>query len=278
MGERIGYLGPAGTYTEQAALLYAPDAEFTPLPTINAVGAGVANGDLDAGVVPIENSLEGSVTFTQDLLITQTGLSIRNEVVIPIDHFLVAPPGVEADQVRVIFSHPQALAQCRTYLESRFPLAQNEASLSTAAAVADMQGSPVPAAAICPQRATELYDVQVLDRGIQDSPINQTRFAVLARTDHAMTGHDRTSICFSFTVDRPGSLYHCIGEFAQRNINLVKIESRPTKQALGRYIFLIDCDGHRQETDVAAALEGLRQRVDMLKIFGSYPTWEPQHD
>ncbi len=278
MGERIGYLGPAGTYTEQAALLYAPDAEFTPLPTINAVGAGVANGDLDAGVVPIENSLEGSVTFTQDLLITQTGLSIRNEVVIPIDHFLVAPPGVEADQVRVIFSHPQALAQCRNYLESRFPLAQNEASLSTAAAVADMQGSPVPAAAICPQRATELYDVQVLDRGIQDNPINQTRFAVLARTDHAMTGHDRTSICFSFTVDRPGSLYHCIGEFAQRNINLVKIESRPTKQALGRYIFLIDCDGHRQETDVAAALEGLRQRVDMLKIFGSYPTWEPQHD
>jgi prephenate dehydratase len=278
MGERIGYLGPAGTYTEQAALLYAPDAEFTPLPTINAVGAGVANGDLDAGVVPIENSLEGSVTFTQDLLITQTGLSIRNEVVIPIDHFLVAPPGVEADQVRVIFSHPQALAQCRAYLESRFPLAQNEASLSTAAAVADMQGSSVPAAAICPQRATELYDVQVLDRGIQDNPINQTRFAVLARTDHAMTGHDRTSICFSFTVDRPGSLYHCIGEFAQRNINLVKIESRPTKQALGRYIFLIDLAGHRQETDVAAALEGLRQRVDMLKILGSYPTWEPPHD
>ena len=278
MGERIGYLGPAGTYTEQAALLYAPDAEFTPLPTINAVGAGVANGDLDAGVVPIENSLEGSVTFTQDLLITQTGLSIRNEVVIPIDHFLVAPPGVEADQVRVIYSHPQALAQCRAYLESRFPLAQNEASLSTAAAVADMQGSSVPAAAICPQRATELYDVQVLDRGIQDNPINQTRFAVLARTDHAMTGHDRTSICFSFTVDRPGSLYHCIGEFAQRNINLVKIESRPTKQALGRYIFLIDLAGHRQETDVAAALEGLRQRVDMLKILGSYPTWEPPHD
>lgn len=278
MGERIGYLGPAGTYTEQAALLYAPDADFTPLPTINAVGAGVANGDLDAGVVPIENSLEGSVTFTQDLLITQTGLSIRNEVVIPIDHFLVAPPGVEADQVRVIFSHPQALAQCRAYLESRFPLAQNEASLSTAAAVADMQGSSVPAAAICPQRATELYDVQVLDRGIQDNPINQTRFAVLARTDHAMTGHDRTSICFSFTVDRPGSLYHCIGEFAQRNINLVKIESRPTKQALGRYIFLIDLAGHRQETDVAAALEGLRQRVDMLKILGSYPTWEPPHD
>ncbi len=275
MTECIGYLGPAGTYTEQAALLYAPEANLAPYPTISAVGAAVANGELDGGVVPIENSLEGSVTFTLDLLISQSGLSISNEVVIPIDHYLVAPRGVGADVVRVIYSHPQALAQCRGYLESRFPQAQNEASLSTVAAVADMQASVVPAAAICPQRATEIYDVQVLDRGIQDSTVNQTRFAVLARADHAPTGHDRTSICFSFTVDRPGSLYGCIGEFSERDINLVKIESRPTKQALGRYIFLIDCIGHRAEPDVAAALEGLRQRVDMFKILGSYPLWEP---
>jgi prephenate dehydratase len=151
----------------------------------------------------------------------------------------------------------------------------NEASLSTAAAVADMQASAVPAAAICPQRATEIYDVAILDRGIQDSSVNQTRFAVLARADHAPTGNDRTSICFSFTVDRPGDLYQCIGEFAQRNINLVKIESRPTKQALGRYIFLIDCAGHREEPAVAEALQGMRQHVDMFKVLGSYPLWEP---
>ena len=275
MTERIGYLGPAGTYTEQAALLYAADGALLPYPTINAVGAAVAGGELDAGVVPIENSLEGSVTFTLDLLISQSGLSIRNEVVIPINHYLVAPHGVAADTIRVIYSHPQALAQCRSYLETRFPNAQSEASLSTAAAVSDMQASTLPAAAICPQRATEIYDVAVLDRGIQDNSVNQTRFAVLARNDHRPTGHDRTSICFSFTVDRPGNLYHCIGEFAERNINLVKIESRPTKQALGRYIFLIDCQGHREEPTVAAALDGLRQRVDMFKVLGSYPLWEP---
>jgi prephenate dehydratase len=274
MTDRIGYLGPAGTYTEQAALLYAPDAGLAPLPTIMAVGTAVANGELAAGVVPMENSLEGSVTFTLDLLIAQSGLSIRNEVVIPIHHYLVSLPGVSSHTVEVIYSHPQALAQCRTYLESHFPTIPREASLSTAAAVADMEASRVPAAAICPQRATEIYDVQILDQGIQDNDTNQTRFVVLSHDDHPPTGHDRTSICFSFTVDRPGNLYNSIGEFARRNINLVKIESRPTKQELGRYIFLIDCEGHRAEADVAAALDGLRQRVDMLKVLGSYPFWE----
>ena len=274
MTDRIGYLGPEGTYTEQAARLYAPGADLTPYPSIRAVGTAVADGELDVGVVPIENSLEGSVTVTLDLLIAQSGLSIRNEVVIPIEHYLVASPGVSADRVEVIYSHPQALAQCRGYLESRFPSIPAVASLSTAAAVGDMEASRVPAAAICPQRATEIYDVRILAQGIQDSTVNQTRFVVLAHDDHPPTGRDHTAICFSFAVDRPGNLYASIGEFAQRNINLVKIESRPTKQELGRYIFLIDCEGHRSEPEVAAALEGLRQRVDMFKIFGSYPFWE----
>ena len=274
MTDRIGYLGPAGTYTEQAALLYAPEAELRPYPTISAVGDAVAAGKLDSGVVPIENSLEGSVTFTLDLLIAQSGLSIRNEIVIPIDHYLVAPPGVSADSVAVIYSHPQALAQCRAYLGVHFPAVVREASLSTVAAVVDMLGSRTPAAAICPRRATEIYDVQILARSIQDNPANQTRFVVLAHDDHPPTGLDRTSICFAFAVDRPGSLYRAIGEFAGRNINLVKIESRPTKQELGRYIFLIDCDGHREEPEVAAALQGLSEFADVFKILGSYPHWE----
>ena len=275
MPDRIGYLGPAGTYTEQAALLYAPNAELEPYPTISAVGAAVADDELESGVVPIENSLEGSVTFTLDLLIAQSGLSIRNEVVIPIDHYLVAPPGVSVDSVEVIYSHPQALAQCRGYLGENFPTVAREASLSTVAAVLDMQSSRAPAAAICPQRATEIYDVHILARSIQDNSTNQTRFVVLAHDDHPPTGHDRTSISFAFAVDRPGNLYHAIGEFAERNINLVKIESRPTKQELGRYIFLIDCDGHREEPEVAAALRGLQEYADVFKILGSYPHWEP---
>ena len=275
MTDVIGYLGPAGTYTEQAALLYAPDADLKPYPTISAVGAAVVADELDSGVVPIENSLEGSVTFTLDLLIAQSGLSIRNEVVIPIDHYLVAPANVSMDSVEVIYSHPQALAQCRDYLGSHFPTIPREASLSTVAAVIDMLGSRVPAAAICPQRATEIYDVQVLDRSIQDNSANQTRFVALAHDDHPPTGHDRTSISFAFAVDRPGNLYHAIGEFAERNINLVKIESRPTKRELGRYVFLIDCEGHREEPEVGAALAGLRQYADVFKILGSYPCWEP---
>ncbi len=275
MPDRIGYLGPPGTYTEQAALLYAPNAELTPYATISAVGSAVVADELDSGVVPIENSLEGSVTFTLDLLIAQSGLSIRNEVVIPIDHYLVAPPGVSADSVEVIYSHPQALAQCRSYLGEHFPTVAREASLSTVAAVIDMQSSRVPAAAICPQRATEIYDVRILDQSIQDNSTNQTRFVALAHDDHPPTGHDRTSISFAFAVDRPGSLYHAIGEFAERNINLVKIESRPTKRELGRYVFLIDCEGHREEPDVANALRSLSAYADTFKILGSYPCWEP---
>jgi prephenate dehydratase len=278
MPDRIGYLGPAGTYTEQAALLYAPDAELQPYPTISAVGAAVVADELESGVVPIENSLEGSVTFTLDLLIAQSDLSIKNEVVIPIDHYLVAPPGVSADSVEVIYSHPQALAQCRAYLGEHFPTVPREASLSTVAAVIDMQSSRAPAAAICPQRATEIYDVRILAQSIQDNSANQTRFVALAHDDHPPTGHDRTSISFAFAIDRPGNLYHAIGEFAERNINLVKIESRPTKRELGRYVFLIDCEGHREEPEVAAALRGLREYADVFKILGSYPCWEPPTD
>ena len=278
MPDRIGYLGPAGTYTEQAALLYAPDAELQPYPTISAVGAAVVADELESGVVPIENSLEGSVTFTLDLLIAQSDLSIKNEVVIPIDHYLVAPPGVSADSVEVIYSHPQALAQCRAYLGEHFPTVPREASLSTVAAVIDMQSSRAPAAAICPQRATEIYDVRILAQSIQDNSANQTRFVALAHDDHPPTGHDRTSISFAFAIDRPGNLYHAIGEFAERNINLVKIESRPTKRELGRYVFLIDCEGHREEPEVEAALRGLREYADVFKILGSYPCWEPPTD
>ena len=278
MPDRIGYLGPAGTYTEQAALLYAPDAELQPYPTISAVGAAVVADELESGVVPIENSLEGSVTFTLDLLIAESGLAIYNEVVIPIDHYLVAPPGVSADSVEVIYSHPQALAQCRAYLGDRFPTVAREASLSTVAAVVDMQASRAPAAAICPQRATEIYDVQILAQSIQDNSANQTRFVALSHDDHPPTGHDRTSISFAFAVDRPGSLYQAIGQFAERNINLVKIESRPTKQELGRYVFLIDLDGHREDPQVAAALQGVREFADVFNILGSYPCWEPPGD
>lgn len=276
MAKSIGFLGPAGTYTEEAALKYEPKGDLRPYPTVAEVGLAVASGETDEGVVPIENSLEGSVTFTLDLLISQSGLSITREILLPIQHFLMATAGTRPADVQVIFSHPQALAQCRNYLLRCFPQAQQTASLSTVAAVADLQTSGVPAAAIAPWRAGQLYDVEIIGQNIQDNPNNVTRFVVLARVDQPPTGADKTSICFTFEEDAPGALYGALGEFARRNINLAKIESRPTKESLGRYIFLIDCEGHREDPLVKEALEGVSQQVSMLKVLGSYPRWSPE--
>lgn len=273
MPKSLAYFGPAGTYTEEAALLYDPHADFHSYPTIAAVGQAVSSRATDEGVVPIENSLEGSVTFTLDLLIRESGLSIYQEVVLPINHYLMAKSGTQESEIQVVYSHPQSLAQCREFLEQRFPYAQKMASLSNSAAVSDMKESSVPAAAIAPRRAAELYDVEIIGAEVQDVANNVTRFAVLARQDHPPTGDDKTSVCFSFEKDEPGILYRSMGEFAERNINLVKIESRPTRHTLGEYIFLIDCTGHREDPAVKAALESLGRLATMMKVLGSYPRW-----
>jgi prephenate dehydratase len=274
MTNRLAYLGPPGTFSQEAALLYEQSAHLVPFPSIPGVAMAVNSGMADEGIVPIENSLEGSVTHTLDLLIQEKTLHIRHEVELPIEHVLVAADTVDATQVKAIYSHPQALAQCRKFIERCFPKAQHMASLSTAAAVEDMKESPVQAIAIASKMAAELYDVEILAHNIQDNPNNITRFVVLSPEDHPPTGNDRTSLCFSFAQDRPGILHQAIGEFAQRNINLAKIESRPAKRELGQYIFLIDCDGHRTDSKVQEALQNLETMSSLFKIFGSYPRWE----
>jgi prephenate dehydratase len=270
---RVAYLGPPGTFTEEASIRYAPQAQRIPFPSIPAVAQAVQAGMADEGVVAIENSLEGSVNDTLDLLIHDSPLRIRGELVVPIEHCLLTLPGTEPDSIRAVYSHPQALGQCRRFLERCFPKAQVVASLSTAAAVEEMKGSAVPGAAIAPRRAAELYDVVVLARAIHDRPNNVTRFVVLAPTDHPPTGGDKTSLCFSFAEDKPGLLYRVMGEFARRNINLAKIESRPTKAGLGTYIFLADLEGHREDHLVKQALEAIQPQVSLLKVLGSYPRW-----
>ena len=275
MAVRIAFLGPVGTYTEEAALLYDAQADLQPYPNITAVGLAVAAGETAEGVVPIENSLEGSVNFTLDLLISQPDLFIRQEVVIPIDHYLVGRPGTNLDQVQVVFSHPQALAQCHQYLERTFPDAGQMPSLSTALAVSDAQNSPVPAVAIASRRAAALNNAEIMAGPIQDVAANVTRFVVLAASDHQPTGQDKTSLCFSFDKDVPGQLYGVMGEFALRNINLAKIESRPTKAALGQYFFWIDCDGHREDPAMQEAVQAISAVVTSLRVLGSYPRWTP---
>jgi len=273
MPKRIAFLGPAGTFTEEAALQYAPGADFQAFPSIPAVALAVQTGSAQEGIVPIENSLEGSVTDTLDILINER-IFINRELVLPIEHCLLFQPGVKASDIKIIYSHPQALAQCRRFLERCFPTADLIASFSTAAAVLDAKESSSTAAAIAPKRTSELYNVEVFAEGIQDNNANATRFVVLADTDHPPTGQDKTSFCLSFHEDRPGLLYSTMGEFAIRNINLVKIESRPTKQSLGQYIFLIDCEGHRKTSPLKETIETLQPKTSMLKIFGSYPSWE----
>ena len=271
----LAFLGPHGTFTEEAARLYDAAADLRPYPTILAVGGAVAAGETGQGVVPIENSLEGSVNFTLDLLISEPGLFILREMVLPIEHHLMGKPGTRLDEVQVIYSHPQALAQCRGYLERRFPQARRMASLSTASGVADAWNSPLAAVAIAPRRAAELHGAEIFQSGIQDGTANATRFVVLDQRDHPPTGDDRTSMCFSFAAaDAPGQLYWVIGEFARREINLAKIESRPTKQSLGQYIFWIDCDGHREDEPMAAAIAAIAQATSSFKVLGSYPRWD----
>ncbi len=271
MAKRLAFLGPAGTFTEEAALTYDPHAQHIPFASIPAVAAAVVSGMADEGVVAIENSLEGSVTDTLDLLIQERDLHIWQELVLPIDHCLLGKEGTQVQDIEVIYSHPQALAQCRHFLERCFPKAQVVAALSTAAAVQEMLESDHIAAAIANRRAAELYEAQVLAHGVQDSAANVTRFVVLATRDHPKTGSDRTSLCFSFEEDRPGLLYSVMGEFAQRGINLTKVESRPTKQSLGRYIFLIDLEGHREDPMVHETLEKVKSMTSLFKVFGSYP-------
>lgn len=271
MPKRLAFLGPAGTHTEQACVNYDADAARLPYATITEAVSAVESGEADECVVPIENSLQGSVTETLDILVHHSSLSIRHELALPIRHYLVANRGAAVESIDFVYSHPQALGQCREFLAARLPDAEVMASLSTAAAVEDMLKRGPGAAAIATRRAAELHGCAVIAEGIEDNESNMTRFVVLAPADHPPTGADKTSACFSFDEDAPGILHGVLAEFAARGINLAKIESRPTRQSLGHYIFLVDFEGHREDEATREVLARIGEQVSMLKIFGSYP-------
>jgi len=250
---------------------YAPGAEMLPFPSHAAVAAAVESGMADVGVVAIENLINGSVSETLDILIHETTLEIQAELLLPVVHNLVARPGTRADQVHVIFSHTQALGQCRKFLERCFPKAQVEAALSTTEAVELALRRDGDAAAIATERAAQLRGAEILARGIQDSENNVTRFLVLGRGQPAPSGRDRTSIAFTFSEDRPGALASVLNAFAAAKMNCTKIESRPTKATFGEYVFLIDFEGHALEEPARSVLDQIRPLCAELKVFGSYP-------
>jgi prephenate dehydratase len=269
---RTGYLGPAGTNSEVAALRAGPDDTLVPFTTITAVVRAVEAGDLDRGVVPIENSLQGTITDTVDNLIEREGIAICGEVVLAIEHCLMARPGLDRGAITVIYSHPQSLGQCRRYLEAHFPNVRTEASLSNAEAVETAMRTE-HAAAIGPSRAADIYGAHILERGIEDSRVNKTRFVVIAREGASPTGDDKTSIAFAVAHDRPGTLVSVLHEFSDRSINMTKIESRPSGEELGVYVFLIDIEGHRDDPLVAQALAAVKEQASFFRIFGSFPAW-----
>lgn len=272
---RVAFLGPAGSYSEEAALLYDRQAKLLPFASFAAVAQAVESGMADLGIVPIENSIEGTVSSTVDLLIHESHLQIRAEIVLPIESYLMAKPGTAVEAIEVVYSHPQALGQCRRFLERCFPQAQTIASLSTTRAVEEALASDRPAAAIAPNRAAEIYGADILASHIQDVAENATRFVVLADHDQEWpTGDDKTSIGFALAgEDEPGTLVDVLSEFAQRKISMTKIESRPSKESLGKYIFLVDLEGHREDPLVAESLAQARAKATMYKLFGSYPRY-----
>ena len=269
--KRVAFLGPAGAYGEEAAHRYAPDAQHIPYPSNQHVAASVEDGEADEAVVPIENSLYGSVTDVLDALVEAKRTKVRGELLLPVRHCLIVHAGTRAGDIVKVLSHPQALGQCRRFLASNLPNALQEAAASTAGAVEAVSRGDDTLAAIGSGRSAGIYGLEVLQEGIQDSDVNITRFAVLANEDHPATGDDKTSVAFDFHTDAPGLVYSALRPFAERNINLTKIESRPTGAELGRYIFILDFQGHRTDPHVIETLDEIRPHMAVLKVLGSYP-------
>lgn len=274
----VAYFGPPGTFAEEA-LLTQDDLTACvrePQRSVPDVIAAVERGEFDAGLVPIENMIEGSVSVTLDTLAFDSELLVQREIDLPVSLNLCARPGVGLGDVKVVVSFPHALAQCRGWLARKLPGADTRASHSTADAAREVARSRrTDRAAICNRLAAQMYGLDVLASEIEDHPENQTRFVVVGRGIPAPTGHDKTSIVCFQREDRPGSLLAILQEFAARSINLTKLESRPTKRALGDYCFFIDFEGHVADELVADALRNLVAKQADVKFLGSYPVGGP---
>lgn len=272
---RIAFLGPEGTFTEQA-LLSQPDLageELVPMATFAEVLAAADSGEVDLGFVAVENSIEGTVNVTIDALALEHELLIQREVVLGIQLCLMARPGVAISDVRTVHTFPVAAGQCRQWLARELPGVEVVAANSNAEAarlVAESADGTV--AAVAPSLAAKIYGLEVLATDIEDHPENSTRFVLVGRGPvPPPTGHDKTTIVVFQRTDRAGSLLAILQEFAARAINLVKLESRPTKKALGDYCFIIDLEGHLADEIVADCLRDVRAKVADVKFLGSYP-------
>lgn len=266
---KVTYQGEPGAYSEMAVYkFFGRKVETVPCKDFREVFESVKTAAVPNGVVPIENSIEGSVNQNYDLFLTYD-LKVCGEVAIKLAHVLIANPQTKLEEIETIYSHPQALAQCRGFIEKHkwevIP------SYDTAGSVKIIKEKRLyNAAAIASEKAADMYDMKILARDIADNLSNYTRFLVLSSEDAQPTGDDKTSIIFS-AKHVPGVLYHALGEFASRNINLTRIESRPTKTTAWQYNFYLDFEGHRTEKRCVEALQALEKYATFVKILGSYP-------
>jgi prephenate dehydratase len=270
---RVGYLGPAGTYSEEALRASAPEpVDEVPYPTIYDTVMAVYDGEVDRAVVPIENSIEGAVSVTLDTLALEaTDVRIVAEVVHPVHHCVVAGQELDLSEVQRVVSHPQPIAQCRRFLRERLGQAELVVAPSTADAVLSVRDSSAPDVALASRLAAELYGCQVLVADVEDHPDNVTRFVWLGPEGEASDSGTKTSLVFWGGGDQsPGWLVHALQELAERGVNLTRIESRPRRTSLGHYMFFIDLEGGAGEPAVADALAALRGQVEVLRVLGSY--------
>ncbi|HET8813834.1 MAG TPA: prephenate dehydratase [Solirubrobacterales bacterium] len=274
---RVAYLGPAGTFTEDALGEALPDGGYEPLrtPTIHDAILAVERGEADRALVPIENSLEGSIRPTLDTLAFEVSkVTIVGQHDYRVRVHLIAREGVDVEHIEAVLSHPQPLAQCARFLRERFSEVELRSVSSTAAAVRMVSESLRPWAALGARAAAELYDCEVLLEGVEDSDENITRFVWIAPagTEPIGEGPWKTSLVFSeLGADHPGALVDALSEFSTREINLTRIESRPMRQGLGRYMFFCDLEGKVDDAVVSEAIAQLESKAESVRILGSYP-------
>jgi prephenate dehydratase len=274
---KVAYLGPPGTFSEDAVRAAAGEAaiEALPAPTVFDAIEAVADGRATRALVPFENSIEGSVRATLDALAFDApAVTIVGEHDQPISHSLIAAEPLELATIEVVLSHPQASAQCAHFLRRELPGAEVRAATSTAEAVREVSERSEPWAALGAASAARIYGSVVLREGVEDEPDNLTRFVWIAPAGERASGDGRwkTTLCFSeLGADHPGALVEALTEFSSREVNLTRIESRPLRRGLGRYMFFVDLEGAEGEESVAEAIAGLRGKAENVRILGSYP-------
>lgn len=272
----IGFLGPKGTFSQEAVKKYIKgrnDCIEVDFNTISDLILAVQNDSIKEAVTPIENSLEGAINVTLDMLAADVDLTIKAEVVIAVRQNLLVKKGTDLKNIKQVLSHPQPIGQCRKYLAAEFPEAQIKYVYSTSSAAEEVANGAGDMAAIGSTIAAEVYGLDIAARGIHDGDNNFTRFVVLSKENSGRTGNDKTSIVFS-TENKPGSLYRILDIFNLWDINMMRIESRPAKNQLGRYIFFVDISGHCDDEDVKSALTMIRRKTSFFKFLGSYPVYE----